>query len=261
MSETDRLETRFSGGAEAPEFEDYRPISPLAIMACVAGVASLLAVVHPLLWIVPVVAVILSVAAIVRLSSPQSRYGGRNAAIASLCLAALMGSYAPARVISHDRKLFAEGRARIEDWFSLIQQGRMQEAHQLWQSPEHRFQGPGSLASFYAGVPSTNSSSEPADDLEMSPDGGGQPPAEQLKEFATWPAVAELMKFGEQARIEHLRSVEIKIAYGELKVTHLYRISGVQDGQPESVEVLIRATRHEEENLANWHVGDIEKLP
>lgn len=259
MSKISRVESHFSGGAESPELDHYRPISPLVVVACVAALASLLAVVHPLLWIVPAVAVLLSVSAIIRLSSPQSRHGGRNAAVAALCLAALIGSYAPARTISRDRALFAESRAKTDEWLSLVQQGRVQEAHQLTQNSFDRFSGPGSLASHYAYVPPQEPPSASMQDLDMPP-GGGQSPADQLKEFVAWPVVAKLLELGDQSRVEHLRSVEKRFLHGDLEITQRYRLSGLLDGQSGSTEFLIRATRHEDENFASWKVGQLQQM-
>jgi hypothetical protein len=254
MSETGRVETLFSGGAEAPELENYRPLSPLAVIACLAALASSLAVVHPLLWIIPVVAAALAVSAIVRLSSPHSRYGGRSAAIAALCLAALIGSYAPARTFSRDRQLYAEARSKIDEWLALVQQGRVHEAHQLSQDPSARYAGPASLATYYAKVALKEPPSDPTGGLGAPP-GGVSPPAMQLEEFLRWPAVAKLLELGDQARIEHLQNVEIRVASGNLKIIHRYRIEG---GPPDSegVEFRIAANRQEDENLATWTVGE-----
>jgi hypothetical protein len=190
-------------------------------------------------------------------SSAQSRYSGRSAAAAALCLAALIGSYAPARTLSRDLALFAEASAKNVEWLLLVQQGRVQEAHQLSQESHDRFQGPASLASHYANVPSMKSLSEATDEMAGLA-GMGPSPAEQIKEFVALPVVAKLLEFGEQSRIEHLQNVEKSFAQGELTITQRYRVSGVHDGQPESIEFLIRAMRREEGKRASWSVGNIE---
>lgn len=260
MSKSERVETQFHGGDEAPELDDYRPISPLVIAACVAGLTSLLAIVHPLLWVFPVVAVVLSIWAIVRVSAAHSRYGGRSAAVVALCLAALIGCYAPARAISYDRAIYTHARVKAEEWISLVQQGHLPEAHQLSLNPSDRFQGPGSLASHYAHVPPSSSPSSLEDDAASAQmrEMMEVPPAERLKAFATEPAVAKLFEFGTQARIEHLQNVTIVNDYRDLKITQRFRASGVHDGQPQSFEFLVRATRHEQKEFANWKVGELQ---
>ncbi|HUG67909.1 MAG TPA: hypothetical protein VMM76_09155 [Pirellulaceae bacterium] len=257
MSKSERVETHFHGGDEAPELDGYRPISPLVIAACVAGLTSLLAIVHPLLWVFPVVAVVLSMWAIVHVSAAHSRYGGRSAAVAALCLAALVGSYAPARAISYDRAINAQARVKAEEWISLVQQGHLSEAHQLSLNSGERFQGPGLLSSHYADVPPSSSPSVAENEMDSAPM-LEPPPGEQLTAFATEPAVAKLLEFGTQARIEHLQNVAIANDYSDLKITQRFRASGVHGGQPQSFEFLVRATRHEQKEFANWKVGELE---
>lgn len=259
MSETVRAETHFRGDVEAPELEGYRPISPLVIVACIVGLASVLAIVHPLLWIVPIVAAVLSICAIVRVSAAQSRYGGRSAAIAALCFAVFIGSYAPARTISRERALYEQARLNVEAWLSLLQQGRVQEAHQLSLNEHERFQGPASLADHYAEVPPPSRMS-PASQMEAMEEASmqGPPPAVKLKGFVAEPVVAKLLEFGEQARIEHLKNVQSELSFGTHRLTLRYRAAGVHAGQPESIEFLIRAMRNEGEKLATWSVGNLE---
>ena len=44
--------------------EDYRPISTLAVLSLVAGCSSVLALINQILWVVPLLAVSISIAAI-----------------------------------------------------------------------------------------------------------------------------------------------------------------------------------------------------
>jgi hypothetical protein len=258
MSKSSLVETHFRSGEEAPELEDYRPISPLVVAACVAAVLSLLAVAHPLLWVLPVVAVVLSISAIVRVSAEHSRSGGRGVAVAALCFAALIGSYAPARSISRDRALFSQARAKAEEWISLIQQGRIQEAHQLSLSPSDRFQGPGSLDDHYTAVPPERTMSDgEADDLAASAD-LSPPPAAAIETFMAKPAIAKLLEFGTDAKIEHLQDDTIVLVYGDLTFTQHFRASRVRDGQTESFDFWVRSTRREQSRSADWNVGEID---
>jgi len=263
MFETDRVETHFSGGAEAPELEDYHPISPLVIGACIAGLASVLAIVHPLLWVVPVVAAILSICAIIGVSAAQSRYSGRSAAVVALCVAALIGTYAPARSLSRERAIYTRAQAKAEEWLSLIQQGRVQEAHQFTLGPSQRFKGPGPLAGHYLPPPPTSrrnansmdpSSMDPAD-MMMEPSD-----SEQIAAFLQEPVTAKLVEYGKQASIEHLQDVSIGTTYGNVAVTQRFKVSGVSDGQPGSFEFLVTSTRWEALEHANWQVGGFKEV-
>lgn len=255
MSESDRSEAQFRAEDEAPELEDYRPISGLAIAACLSSVASLLAIAHPLLWVVPVVTVLLSIVAIVRISAPQSRYGGRGAAVCALCFAMLIVGYAPARSISRDRSLYSRSRARVEEFIALLQQGQVMKAHQISLDTHDRFQGPGSLTEHYAEKPPHVHS---ADEDMMEHMTLEEPASNELKMFSDTLGTKDIIEFGESGRFEHLENVGISFEYQDLKMTHRYRISGIRDGQPVSVEFLIRATRRQSNDFYSWIVGQIE---
>ena len=260
MSQLDRVETHFSGGGESLELKDYRPISPLVIVACVAGLASLLAIVHPLLWIFPAVAVVLSVCAIRQVSAAQSRYSGRLAAVAALCVAALMGAYAPARAISLERELYARAQPQVKQWISLIQQGRFQEAHQFTLGLDARFEGPGPLANYYH-PPARKARSE-ADSADPLFDPGEiqmEPSAsDRLAGFMQDPLIVKLVEYGEQGSVEHVQNVVIEKVYGNVEVTQRFRASGMHDGQPESIEFRVTSARWEVLGDANWQFREFQ---
>lgn len=263
MTQVDRVKMHFSGGDEAPELEDYRPISPLVMVACIAGLMSLLAIVHPLLWIVPVVAVILSVCAIRQLSTAQSRYGGRPGAVVALCLAALIGTYAPARSISRERALYMRAQTQAKRWISIFQQGRYLEAHQLTMEPSQRFQGPGPLADHYLPPDrAARSDASSMDDTMMDPDHMLMNPSAtaKLASFLQEPVLAKLVAYGEQSSVAHVRNVSVGATYDNVVVTQRFRVSGVQDGQPGSIEFLVKSIRWEALEHANWQFGGFREV-
>jgi hypothetical protein len=253
----------FSDGAETRELEDYRPISPLVVLACVAGLASLLAILHPLLWIIPVVAVILSICAILQVSAPHSRSGGRLGAAAALCLAVLIGTYAPARAVSIEYALYTRAQEQAKKWISLVQHGRYQEAHQFTLIPSDRFQGPGALADYYLPPSPTgrrSSDSEDAGSAELA-EGLLEPPASQkLADFLGDPVIAKLIELGQPSSVVHLQNISIKTPYGGTKVTQRFRVSGVHAGQPESIEFFVSSTRWDGvDGLANWQCHEFKE--
>lgn len=268
MSQVDHVEMRFSSGNEAPELQDYRPISPLVILACIAGLLSLLAVVHPLLWFVPAVAVVLSACAIRQVSAAHSRYSGRLAAVAALCLAALVGTYAPARAISLERELYARAQPYVKEWISLIQQGRYEEAHQFTLALSERFQGPGALEAYYHPpaqggqhdpsstdlVPADPPTTDPAMlQLDAAPD-------DQLAKFLQEPLIVKLIDYGPQASLTHVQNVSIRNAFGNVEVTQRFRVSGVHEGLPGSIEFLVTSIRWEVLGHANWQFRNFREV-
>lgn len=109
----------------------YQGVSIMAVLALLLGMASALALVHPFLWVVPPVAVVLSILAIRAIDAPDSNLTGRRLAIAGLALALLFGLWAPSRVLTRQWQLYRQARAFADDWLELIRQGELQAAHQL----------------------------------------------------------------------------------------------------------------------------------
>ncbi len=263
MSDSAGVQTHFSGGAETPELDDYRPISPLVIVACIATFVSLLALAHPLLWICPAIAAILSICAMVQVSAAQSRFSGRSLAAVCLCATALIGAYAPARSLSREHVLYTQARAKAEQLFSLLRQGRVQEAHQLTQSPVDRYKGPETLATYYttdpvAETPSMRRDDNPDNPPEMPADVPRDPPSLELENFLKDAVIAKLVAYGPQVRIEHIQNFAIQNVYGTLKVTQQFQAHGVDNGQPESIDFLLRSQRRKDESTADWQVGEFE---
>ena len=83
--------------AEAPELEactQYRSISSLAIVGLLFGLLSPLALVDPVGWLVPFTAIVVCVAAILRIRCRAASMMGRKAAFCGLFLAVLSAAAA-----------------------------------------------------------------------------------------------------------------------------------------------------------------------
>ena len=64
--------------------DDYRPISTLAVLSLIAGCSSALALMNQILWVIPLLAVGLSIAAIRDTSVQGSQKSGRSVALIGL---------------------------------------------------------------------------------------------------------------------------------------------------------------------------------
>lgn len=109
----------------------YRPVSVLAIVACVGGVCSAAALVAPVLWMLPLVGVALSLAALSDVARPPAGKAGRLAALAGLALSLGFGaqvatSAAGAQWLSARR---AEAVARY--WLAAVCAGRLADARSM----------------------------------------------------------------------------------------------------------------------------------
>jgi hypothetical protein len=135
------IETHVSSLDEKP-LAGYRGVSLTAVIALVLGIASILALVHPLLWVVPPVAVVVALIAIRAIDAPDSNLTGRNLALVGLAIALVFGLWAPSRAITRQAKLFGQARVFADEWFELVRAGKLHEAHQLTLAPIER-QKPG----------------------------------------------------------------------------------------------------------------------
>ena len=125
--------------ADAEELGGYRAISPLAPVVLLLGIGSLLALIHPLLWCVPFIAVVLAILGLRKIAR-NSDLIGRTGILIGLALALFLGAVAPSRMISRNWMLARESRRIAQAWLELIRDGDLQEAHQWTLSPYERSQ-------------------------------------------------------------------------------------------------------------------------
>lgn len=110
---------------------DYRPVSPLAIVALVLGCCSAVALVTPFAWFVPLVGGAAAVAALADLSRPAAPRVGRLPALAGLALAVGFGTQAVTdaavgRWIERSRAV-----ATADTWIEAVRGGRIEEALEI----------------------------------------------------------------------------------------------------------------------------------
>ncbi len=107
---------------------DYRPVSPLAVAALAAGACSALALVSPICWVLPIIAIGLSCAALRDVQREGARKAGGAAALIGLALAAgfgaqALGDAAVGRWLVERRAASAAGL-----WLEAVRAGRLADA-------------------------------------------------------------------------------------------------------------------------------------
>jgi hypothetical protein len=100
-------------------------------------------------------------------------------------------------------------------------------------------------------------SGDEADNAAASADLAPSPSA-AIEAFMAKPAIAKLLEFGTDAKIQHLRDDTIVPVYGDLTFTQHFRASRVRDSQTESFDFWVRSTRREQSRSADWNVGEID---
>lgn len=118
---------------ETERLPQYRSISSFAILALLFGLASPLAMTSPLLLIVPLVAVFLALFALRQIAANAEILSGRGPALIGLFLGVAMLVYPPVRQWTRYELLKGHAQELAEAFLDLLQQGKLEEAHQLSQ--------------------------------------------------------------------------------------------------------------------------------
>lgn len=106
----------------------YRPVSALAVAAAAGGVVSTLALAGPVFWVLPVLGVALSCAALVDVARPGVPKAGRLAALAGLALAVGFGTQAVAAAVTAEWLDRGRAEAAARFWLEAIAAGRRDDA-------------------------------------------------------------------------------------------------------------------------------------
>ncbi|NQW46900.1 MAG: hypothetical protein HQ464_03920 [Planctomycetes bacterium] len=217
---------------ETVEVTGYRPVSKLAVAAAVAGILSALALMTPLLWLLPLVGVALAVAGLADVARPGAEKAGRAAALLGLALSIGFGTQAVSgklvtRWITQRRSLAVAGAFldairddRIADVKSMLSQALL----------------PGQ---------------------EMS---GMQPPSAEVVEaaIAAMPAVVAIRSCGE-AVVRDVRSITLDDEPGERWGARV-RLSPCAGGKPVDVRIEFDQSFVKERTgqVDRWTISKIE---
>ena len=106
----------------------YRPVSRLAVAALAAGCGSALVLLTPLAAMLPLVAIMLAVAALGELRRGEGRSVGRWAALGGLALAVGFVSQAATTALAERWVTGRRAAATATIWIDLIRAGRMADA-------------------------------------------------------------------------------------------------------------------------------------
>jgi hypothetical protein len=113
------------------ELPTYRPVSALAVLAAVAGVCSAAALAAPVLWMLPLVAVGLSLAALADVARPPTGKAGRWAALLGLALALGFGAQATVTAAATHWLMNRRAEAAATYWLDAICAGRLADARSM----------------------------------------------------------------------------------------------------------------------------------
>jgi hypothetical protein len=222
----------------------YQAVSKAAILAFVCGLGAAGALLHPLLLVVPLVAVGAGIFALRSIAVSTAGLTGRRLAVAGAALGVLFASAAAARLVSRDLIIASRGQRFANAWVGLAAAGRREAAYEMTLPPARR-QLPGTdLAEFYQSSAESN---------------------EELQQFFATSPTKELVEFGSQGtlRLEEVLDVARSSFYGDV-VAMIYVLEYVESGQPKTarIHLVARRSSHKRTGQGQWrieHVGLPEK--
>jgi hypothetical protein len=243
---------------EALELTEYRPVNRFAVLSAIFGGLSVLAVLHPLLMALPLFGAATGFFAAYQLAKPTSLQSGNSAAKWGIFLSLLFGICATSANYSRQRLLDNQARTYAMQWFELLREGKLQEAHQLTMYQGQRAAAGTSLDAFYAEKsPEKTKSTESPSPEEMMAE---PTPFELFENFYSRPLIKRFVDFGKNARYEYLQTTEQEqVSPSNYIIRQQYRVTPNGDAN-EQYLIEIKFDRTETNHIANWRLEDIREI-
>jgi hypothetical protein len=192
--------------------QEYRPVSTLAVVGLLAGLASVLAFAHPLLWAVPALGTLFSACALHQIAVAVPPRVGRKAALIGLALSLLCGTTAVTRQVLFRWQLRAETLQAGKQWFEALREGDPYKAHQFTLGQGKRLEAGEDLVVRY---------SEPN-------------ARKDLEEYLEKPAIRLLLSLGPHAQVRYYEMKRLVAVPDAAGAAYRYAVSVRQDGKTTS---------------------------
>ncbi len=216
---------------------EYRPVEAWAIVALLLGLASPLALVDPLLSLVPVIGLLAALVALSRISGDPLR-PGRRAALAGMALSALFLMVPLAHYTSANWLLARQARPVADEFVKDLRERNPQQALLLTMVPDRRPPNDDGLWSFY------RNDAESQQDLRM---------------FVDKPAIRMLLALGDRADIRFYKTNKVAAGRTVGLVDYWYTVTFVDDdGRKKTIMfgLLMERKQPQDRSLNPWRVKD-----
>ena len=234
MTDTPNHATGAGFSAENEDLLEYRELSRLAIGGMVLGVFSVLAIFTSVLWIVPVLAIILSLVAYYQIDKSEV-LTGKGMALIGMALAAIWLGIGVTQGSVRNRVMMNSSREMAAAWLDLLLEKKTMEAHQLTMRPNSRQSASTPLEGYYQNDEMAN---------------------EDLQAFDTHDAVKVIREWeGGPLEAKFDRDVSSSVYEGVNYGRHAFQILDKESGNPLwDVEVLMKRERGygEEQSQFFW---------
>ena len=191
---------------------------------------------HPVLWLLPVLGVLLSAVGLYRVAASQGEMIGRRAAVIGLWLSVVWLAAGPTDWASYRWALRREARQFAQYWFQFLAENRPREAHQLTQLPKRR---------------------APLDDHLAQRYQEGTRWAEQLQNFVTDRLVSTLLQHGTSAQVEYVDSplVQHQERYDLVTLRYAVRYPDGPQQQTAYAVLYLHRVYLDDGRRANWQIA------
>jgi hypothetical protein len=215
----------------------YQAVSGLAVAGLLVGLASPAALGHPLLWTVPLVAMVICALALRRIAREAPALIGRKAALTGLALAVLFLAAAPLQGYTYGRLLDWEGRRFAAQWFELVRQNQREKSFELTRQAESRLPLDEDLPSRY-----------PPDSDPLS----------ELNGYLQQPSVQALLALGDKAQVRYYDTERSTRSNRGDVIKQVYAVTYEEDGERKSFFVELSMNRRyvADPGRAFWQLTD-----
>jgi hypothetical protein len=204
------------------ELAAYRALPGQAVLGLIFGLLAPLAMVDPLLWIMPALGAVMSWWALRRIRDNAPAMAGRGMAWAGLTLSLLLLAAAPTDWLLYRGLIRREAQQFSALWFRYLLHDEPQKAHQLTTRPQFREALDARLWAVYRNSP------------ELRGD---------LENYVKRPLVRTLLALGPRAQVRYYDTIGQSHEGGREFVEQAYAVTYEEEGQRKSFFVVVRLAR------------------
>ena len=264
MIATDARQAEFSSN-EIDTLEAYRPVNRVAIASLITALASAAALLNPLLWSLPAVAVVMALIALFQIRKSNGEQRGAALAKVGFGLAVFFASWSLSWYLTDYYVLTKQARVYGDEWINLLREGKIYEAHQLALPGSQRAKSGTSINELYDSV-----LHEHHDDHEKA-DNQPKPPAREeeamrrelpmaYREFIGGEPMRQLVAIGKSWQFTFVRVVSV--SRGDLHNSFVnleYEIGYTENERPAKLHIVLRMQRTLAAREAQWHVSTVSR--
>jgi len=210
-------------------------LSGWAVAGLIFGLLAPVAVIDPMLWLVPPVGIVLSGLALRQIARRAPETLGRKAALWGLTLSIFFGTAAPANWFGYRWMVRREARQFASAWFEFLIHDQPHKAYQLTRHPKYRQPLGDELWEFYRGDPRWEG---------------------QLIAYVDRPLVHTLLALGEKAQVRYYETAQEDYTGQNAEVFQVYAVTYDDGGEKKTFFVALKMERIKlESGGANWRLA------